>query len=60
MWETVALEVQQFKPIKNGNISHAAKLKESDGLTNINKKRIPVHKILQNIISAQNFDLLCH
>ncbi len=31
-------------------------LKKLDGQTNIDKYRGPTHKILQNIISEQNFD----
>ncbi len=33
---------------------------ESDGQTNIDKYREVAHKLLQNIILEQNFDLLHH
>ncbi len=35
-----------------------AKLKKSDGQTNIDKDRVAAHKRLQNIIAEQNFELL--
>ena len=33
------------------------KLKKSDDQTNIDKYRVIVHKILQNIMSEQNFEI---
>ncbi len=35
-------------------------LKKTDEQTNIDKYRVATHRILQNIISEQNFDLFHH
>ena len=61
MHKLSAISAFTFIHIKTRMITFLkVKLKNSDGQTNIDKYKVAAHKLLQNILSKQKFDLLRH